>query len=69
MDKITELCFDGGNKIYHYIQPDWNGADYFFNIQSVGGFEYLKNLRSLVYISMVDEEVVEPMIKRSVLVE
>ncbi|MBU3104313.1 DUF6892 domain-containing protein [Clostridium gasigenes] len=61
LEKITELCFDGGNEIYSYIQPDWDGEDLLFDIQSVKGFEYIKNLKSVEYISMVDEEVLEPM--------
>lgn len=61
LDKVTELCFDGGNEIYSYILPDWDGEDSLFDIQSVGGFERLKNLKSVEYISMLDEEVLEPM--------
>lgn len=66
LDKITELCFDGGNEIYGYIQPDWDGEDFFFDIQSIKGFEHIKNLKSVEYISMVDEEVLEPMKERGI---
>ena len=67
--KITELCFDGGNEIYGIIQPDWDGEDCYFDIQSVRGFECLKNLQSVVLISMVDEEVLEPMKEHGISIE
>lgn len=66
LDKITELCFDGGNEIYGYIQPDWDGEDFFFDIQSIKGVDHIKNLKSVEYISMVDEEVLEPMKERGI---
>ncbi|MEW9094592.1 MAG: hypothetical protein AB2417_05870 [Clostridiaceae bacterium] len=69
LDKITELCFDGGNEIYQYIKPDWDGEDFFFDVQSVRGFEHLKNLKSVVYISMLDEEVLEPMKEQGITIE
>ncbi|MCL6457246.1 MAG: ybaK/ebsC family protein [Gorillibacterium sp.] len=69
LDKITELCFDGGNEIYHSIQPDWDGVDFLFDIQSVKGFEHLKNLESVVYISMLEEEVLEPMKEQGITIE
>ncbi|WP_082435981.1 DUF6892 domain-containing protein [Desnuesiella massiliensis] len=66
LDKITELCFDGGNEIYGYIQPDWDGEDFFFDIQSIKGVDHIKNLKSVEYISMLDEEVLEPMKERGI---
>lgn len=69
LDKITELCFDGGNEIYHYIKPDWDGEDSFFDIQSINGFEYLKNLKSIVYISMLDEELLKPIKEHGIAIE
>lgn len=69
LDKVTELCFDGGNEIYSYIQPDWDGEDDFFDVKSVKGFEHLKNLELVIYISMVDEEVLEPMKSKGILIE
>lgn len=69
LDKITELCFDGGNDIYGYIQPDWDGEDYFFDVQSVKGFENIRNLKSAVYISMLDEEVLQPMKEHGIIIE
>lgn len=69
LTKITELCFDGGNEIYGMIQPDWDGEDCCFDIGSVRGFECLKNLQSVVLISMVDEEVLEPMKEHGIRIE
>ncbi|MCT4595647.1 MAG: hypothetical protein N4A57_15470 [Anaeromicrobium sp.] len=69
LNKITELCFDGGNEVYHCIQPDWDGEDFFFDIQSVRGFEHLENLKSVIYISMLKEEVLEPMIEHGIIIE
>lgn len=66
LDKITELCFDGGNEIYGFIQPDWDGEDEYFDVKSVKGFEAIKNLKSVELISMVEEEVLEPMKKQGI---
>lgn len=69
LDKITELCFDGGNEIYGYIQPDWDGEDFSFDVQSIKGFEYIKNLKSVELISMVEEEVLDPMKGQGITIE
>ncbi len=69
LDKVTELCFDGGNEIYSYIQPDWDGEDDFFDVTSIGGFERLNNLDSVVYISMIQEKLLEPMRKKGINIE
>lgn len=61
LDQVTELCFDGGNEIYFYICPDWDGEDDFFDISSIEGYRNLKNLKSVEYISMLDEDILEPM--------
>lgn len=66
LNKITELCFDGGNEIYGYIQPDWDGEDEYFDVKSVKGFEHVKNLKAVQLISMVNEEVLEPMKKQGI---
>ncbi|WP_042163330.1 DUF6892 domain-containing protein [Paenibacillus gorillae] len=66
LDKITELCFDGGNEIYHIIQPDWDGEDDVFDIRQVAGFENLVNLRSVIYISMCEEEVLKPFMDNNI---
>jgi hypothetical protein len=69
LDKITELCFDGGNDIYGFIQPDWDGEDDYFDVKSVKGFKTIKYLKSVELISMVDEEVLEPMKKQGIVIE
>ncbi|UYZ38025.1 hypothetical protein OD350_10250 [Clostridium beijerinckii] len=69
LDKITELCFDGGNEIYGFIQPDWYGEDDYFDVKSVKGFEVIENLKSVNFISMVEEEVLQPMKKQGIVIE
>ncbi|GGG53250.1 DUF6892 domain-containing protein [Paenibacillus radicis (ex Gao et al. 2016)] len=66
LDKVTELCFDGGNEIYQIIQPDWDGEDDVFDIRHVGGFENLANLKSVIYISMCEEEVLKPIMDKNI---
>lgn len=56
LDSVTELCFDGGEDIYFLIMPDWDGESDEFLVRSVEGFELLKNLKFVEYISMCDEE-------------
>lgn len=53
LDKITELCFDGGNDVYQIVCPFWDGESNYFDIRDVSGFELLKNLRSVTCISMI----------------
>lgn len=60
LDNVTELCFDGGNDIYGIIYPEWDGEDDLFTVESVEGFEILKNLQYVEYISMCEEEVLDP---------
>ncbi|WP_238899177.1 hypothetical protein [Clostridium sp. YIM B02500] len=69
LDKIKELCFDGGNEIYGVIQPDWDGEYYYFDVKSVKGFEVIENLKSVELISMVEEEALEPMKKQGIVIE
>lgn len=52
-----------------YIQPDWDGEDDFFDVHSIEGFEHLNNLDSVVYISMIEEKLLEPMRKKGVTIE
>jgi len=60
LEKIEYLCFDGGNEIYHILKPDWDGEDSLFDVTSVEGFQYLKNLKTVEYISMCHPKVLEP---------
>ncbi|GKS14527.1 hypothetical protein YDYSY3_55270 [Paenibacillus chitinolyticus] len=66
LDKVIELCFDGGNEIYHLIQPGWDGEDGQFDVQSVSGFEHLKNLKCVCYISTCDEEILNPLSNKGI---
>ena len=66
LEKITQLCFDGGNEIYFYIQPDWDGEDDAFNVHSVSGFEKLTNLATVTVISMIDEPTLEPLKQKGI---
>lgn len=56
LDKVAELCFDGGNDIYQIICPFWDGESDYFDIQDVGGLELLKNLKSVTCISMIGRD-------------
>lgn len=67
--KVDYLCFDGGNEIYHILQPDWDGEDEFFDVTSVEGFEHLPNLMTVDYISMAEPEVLEPLREAGITVE
>lgn len=60
LERIEYLCFDGGNEIYHILKPDWDGEDSLFDIVSVEGFQNLKNLKTVDYISMCNPKVLEP---------
>lgn len=66
LNQVTELCFDGGNHIYHIIKPDWEGEDGDFNVTSIKGFEQLSALKSVVYISMCSPEVLDPMREKGI---
>jgi hypothetical protein len=69
LNKVTELCFDGGNEIYFSLQPDWDGEDEKFDIKSVGGFENLKNLKSVACISMIEESLLSRMKEKGIEIE
>ena len=60
LEKVECLCFDGGNEIYRILKPDWDGEDSSFDVLSVEGFQNLKNLKAVDYISMCRPEVLEP---------
>jgi hypothetical protein len=69
LDMVTELCFDGGNEIYAYLMHNWDGEDDILDVTSIGGFEYLRNLKKAVLISMADESILNPMKQNGILVE
>lgn len=69
LEKIDYLCFDGGNRIYHILKPDWDGEDSLFDIVSVEGFQNLKNLKTVDYFSMCFPKVLEPFKQSDIEVE
>ncbi|MGD6888134.1 DUF6892 domain-containing protein [Bacillus mobilis] len=69
LEKIDSLCFDGGNEIYHILKPDWDGEDSLFDVISVEGFQTLKNLKTVEYISMCYPKVLEPFEKAGIEIE
>jgi hypothetical protein len=69
LEKIESLCFDGGNEIYHILKPDWDGEDSLFDVTSVEGFQNLKNLKTVDYISTCDPQVLEPFKQAGIKIE
>ncbi|MGN5652117.1 DUF6892 domain-containing protein [Bacillus sp. Brlt_9] len=69
LEKIESLCFDGGNEVYHILKPDWDGEDNLFDVTSVEGFQILKNLKTVEYISMCYPKVLEPFKKAGIEIE
>lgn len=69
LEKVTELCFDGGNEVYFLLLPDWDGEDDFFEVTSIKGFEKLKNLKEVEYISMCEPETLEPFTEYGIIVD
>lgn len=68
LDKITEICFDGGNEIYFILQPDWDGESAVFDFDDISGIENLKNLKTITYISMCQEEILTPLKSKGVII-
>ncbi|MFE4038719.1 MULTISPECIES: DUF6892 domain-containing protein [Priestia] len=69
LEKVESLCFDGGNEIYHILKPDWDGEDSLFDVLSVEGFQNLKNLKTVDYISMCHLGVLEPFKEAGIKIE
>lgn len=59
LEKVESLTFDGGLEIYQLISPYWDGEDDRFDIHSIRGIELLTNLKSVEYISIIDEELID----------
>ncbi len=66
LEKVTEICFDGGEEIYMLLQPDWGGDSDIFDVTSVEGFEVLKNLKRVDYISMCEPELMEAFTQKGI---
>jgi hypothetical protein len=50
---VEELVFDGGNDIYAYVFPFWDGETDAFDVRSLEGITLLANLRRIDVISML----------------
>ena len=59
LSQVTTLIFDGGNSIYCYIMPDWDGESDEFDIYSVEDYVLLPNLREVHYASMCDPSLMD----------
>jgi len=52
---VEQLVFDGGNEIYFFVRPIWDGEGGEFNVRSLEGIALLPALRSINVISMLDD--------------
>lgn len=52
---VEGLTFDGGNDIYVYPFPFWDGETLDFHVNSLAGIELLTNLRRFTVISMLND--------------
>ena len=59
LENVDEICIGGGLEIYGILCPNWDGEDELFEIKSVKGFEKLKNLKKVIFISCCDEELLD----------
>jgi hypothetical protein len=50
---VEELVFDGGNDIYAYAFPFWDGETEVFDVHSLEGIGLLANLRRIEVISLL----------------
>lgn len=53
LSAVETLCFDGGNQIYQYIFPGWDGEGGDFDVRLLDGLEMLTNLRTFEDTSML----------------
>lgn len=67
--KVENLTFDGGLEIYALLLPEWDGEDDTFDIHSIKGIEHLPNLKTVEYISIIDETLIEDIKKMGIKVE
>lgn len=66
LDKVTDLCFDGGNRIYFLLKPDWDGEEDWFDVASIQGVERLRNLTAVYWTSMCDPELLKPLARKGI---
>jgi len=66
LDKVECLTFDGGLEIYFLIRPFWDGEDSFFDVKSIEGFEKLKNLKTVYWCSICNENLLKPLQEKGI---
>lgn len=66
--KVTSLCFDGGNEIYFYLMPDWDGESDEFEVCSVEDAALLPNLKEVIYVSMCDPTLMDQLEEKGVMI-
>jgi len=66
--QVTSLVFDGGNEIYSYLMPDWDGESDEFDVRSVEDCSLLPNLREVEYIAMCNEALMDEFRARGIAV-
>ncbi len=54
LSAVESICFDGGNDIYEFIWPGWDGETPDFNVRSLVGIERLTALKTFNEISTLD---------------
>lgn len=59
---IRSLYVDGGDDIYHYIIPQWDGEDNYFNIRSLEGIQSCSSLRQIQIICMASISDFNPLV-------
>ena len=69
LEKVDEICFDGGLEIYGILCPNWDGEDYLFQTHSVKGLEKLKNLKKVIFIACCDEKLLDEFRENGIEVE
>lgn len=57
--KVETLCFDGGNDIYFYLMPDWDGESDEFDVYSVKDYKLLPNLKKVLWSAMCDKALLD----------
>lgn len=67
--KVESLSFDGGNDIYHLIIPFWDGESGEFDVHSVDGFQHLPNLKSVFYASMIQQDQLDRLKSKGIVIE
>ena len=63
LDAVEMIVFDGGNLIYSYIWPFWDGESTEFDVQHIEGIELCQNVREIHAISMFDETVLTRLVQ------